>query len=199
MISARRHSAARLRLAAGLTLSAFVTLLAPAALAQHRTFTVNPEASSVKIALPGTGHTTEGTFHVEQGSVQFDAAPGPLSGMIAVSAASGRTGNDTRDKHMATEVLEAAKFSEITFAPQTYTGTLAATGDSTIQVTGIFTLHGAPHLLTVPMQMHIEGNKLTAHTSFKVPYVQWGLKDPSIMFLKVAKEVQIELTLVGSL
>jgi phage host-nuclease inhibitor protein Gam len=49
------------------------------------------------------------------------------------------------------------------------------------------------------MQIHIEGNGLTAKTHFTVPYVKWGLKDPSIFILKVAKEVEIDLTLAGSL
>jgi hypothetical protein len=66
-------------------------------------------------------------------------------------------------------------------------------------VTGVFTLHGTPHDLTVPMQIHIEGSSLTAKTRFTVPYVKWGLKDPSIFILKVAKEVDIDLKLVGGL
>jgi hypothetical protein len=48
------------------------------------------------------------------------------------------------------------------------------------------------------MQIHIEGTSLTAKTHFTVPYVKWGLKDPSIFILKVAKEVDIDLTLAGS-
>ena len=63
----------------------------------------------------------------------------------------------------------------------------------------VFTLHGAPHDLTVPMQVHIEGTALAAKTHFQVPYVQWGLKDPSIFILKVAKVVDIDLTLGGTL
>jgi polyisoprenoid-binding protein YceI len=100
---------------------------------------------------------------------------------------------------MLNDVLQASKFSEVTFVPQNYSGTLHPTGDSTLQVTGIFNLHGTPHTITVPMQMHIEGNKLTAKTIFKVPYVEWGLKDPSWFVLKVAKEVEVNLTLVGFL
>ena len=65
------------------------------------------------------------------------------------------------------------------FAPTNYQGTIAPTGDSTIQVSGIFTLHGASHSLTVPMQIHIEAANLTAKGEFTVPYVKWGLKDPS--------------------
>jgi hypothetical protein len=53
--------------------------------------------------------------------------------------------------------------------------------------------------MTVPMQIHIDGATLSAKTHFTIPYVKWGLKDPSIFILKVAKEVDIDLTLVGRL
>lgn len=182
------------------TLAALLPLFCtPLAFAQHQTFLINPDSSSVAFTLPSNHDTTNGTFHVEKGTVDFDRAGPALSGLLVVSASSGNTGNASRDKKMLNDVLQATKFADVTFAPQNYSGTLHPVGDSTIQVTGIFTLHGAPHTLTVPMQMHIEGNKLTAKTKFKVPYVEWGLKDPSWFVLKVAKEVDVNLTLVGSL
>jgi hypothetical protein len=49
------------------------------------------------------------------------------------------------------------------------------------------------------MQIHIDGASLAAKGHFTVPYVKWGLKDPSIFILKVAKEVDIDLTLAGRL
>ena len=100
---------------------------------------------------------------------------------------------------MNNQVLDVAHFADISFAPKSYQGKLALSGDSTIQVTGVFTLHGTPHDLTVPMQIHIDGTSLTAKTHFIVPYVQWGLKDPNIFVLKVAKEVAIDLTLTGAI
>ncbi len=118
---------------------------------------------------------------------------------MAVSAASGDSGEKSRDHKMTTDVLDAPRFADVTFAPQSYEGKIAPAGDSTIQVSGLFTLHGTPHEMTVPMQIHIEGPACTAKTHFTVPYVKWGLKDPSVFILKVAKEVEIDLTLSGQL
>ena len=173
--------------------------IVPAAFAQHETFTVNPDTSQVAFTLGGSGHHVQGTFHLQSGSIAFDPSAQKISGAVIVSAGSGNSGEPSRDKKMNTDVLDTGHFAEVTFAPSSYQGTIATSGDSTIQVSGIFTLHGTPHDLTVPMQVHIDGANLTAKSHFTVPYVKWGLKDPSIFILKVAKEVDIDLTLSGSL
>lgn len=179
----------------------FLTLpltLAPLAQAQQHTFMVNPGASQVDFSLGGNAHSVHGIFHVQSGKVEFDPTAKTISGYVEVAANSGDSGEKSRDKTMDSKVLETEKYSQISFAPKSYTGELSATGDSTIQVSGVFTLHGTSHDITVPMQIHIDGSNLTAKGQFTVPYVKWGLKDPSIMFLKVAKEVDISLTLVGT-
>lgn len=174
-------------------------LFASQLIAQHQTMKVDVQTSQVAIVL-GDGHSTvNGAFHIQSGAIDFDPATANISGSVVVAAGSGKTGNDLRDKRMFKEVLDAAKYSDISFIPKSYTGALALTGDSDIQVTGTFTLHGTPHNLTVSMKIHIDGVKCTAKTHFTIPYVKWGLKDPSIMMFKVAKEVEIDLTLVGNL
>jgi polyisoprenoid-binding protein YceI len=173
--------------------------IVPAAFAQHETFTINPDTSQVTFTLGGSGHHVQGTFHLQGGSISFDPSAQKISGSVIVSAGSGNSGEPSRDKKMNTDVLDTGHFAEVTFAPSSYQGTIATSGDSTVQVSGIFTLHGTPHDLTVPMQVHIDGANLTAKSHFTVPYVKWGLKDPSIFILKVAKEVDIDLTLSGSL
>jgi polyisoprenoid-binding protein YceI len=51
---------------------ALAAILAPAALAQHQTFVINPDASEVKIALKTTHELVNGTFHAQSGSIEFD-------------------------------------------------------------------------------------------------------------------------------
>ena len=177
---------------------AIVLSLGVAASAQQQTFTVNPGASNIGFALAGTGHEVHGIFHVTSGTIQFDHNAPKMSGTVLVSASSGNSGDKSRDKNMNQKVLQSDRFADITFQPQSYTGSLAPTGDSTIQVSGMFTLHGTPHEITVPMQIHIDGQNLTARGSFIVPYVKWGLKDPSVFVLRVAKEVHIDLNLAGT-
>jgi polyisoprenoid-binding protein YceI len=181
-----------------LTGLAIVFSLGVAASAQQQTFTVNPGASSIGFALTGTGHEVHGIFHVTSGTIQFERNAPKMSGTVVVSASSGDSGDKSRDKNMNQKVLQSDRFTDISFQPQSYTGTLAPSGDSTIQVSGTFTLHGTPHDITVPMQVHIDGQNLTAKGTFIVPYVKWGLKDPSVFILKVAKEVHIDLNLAGT-
>jgi polyisoprenoid-binding protein YceI len=166
-------------------------------LAQGKTFVVNPDQSDVVFSLGDVLHQVHGTFHVQGGSVRFDSSSPQLAGAIVVAAGSGKSGNTTRDHRMTVDILNAPQFTEASFKPTHMDGAIAATGDSTVQVNGVFTLHGTPHDLTVPMQIHMDGNTCTAKTHFMIPYVKWGLKDPSTFILRVNKEVDMEITLVG--
>ena len=181
------------------TVFALAAVLAPAALAQHQTFVVNPDASEVKITLKTTHELVNGTFHVQSGSIEFDRTAPKMSGSVVVHAGSGKTGNDSRDKKMNKDILKVEQFATVSFEPKTYTGDLALSGDSTIQATGIFTLLGTPHEITIPIIVRVEGTAATAKAHFVVPYVQWGLKNPSFLIWKADNDVAIDLFLTGRL
>jgi hypothetical protein len=178
---------------------ALAGLLAPAALAQHQTFAVNPDASEVKMTLKTTHELVNGTFHIQSGSIEFAPGAPKMSGSVVVLAGSGKTGNNSRDKKMNKDILKVEQYATVSFEPKTYTGDLALSGDSTIQVTGIFTLLGTPHEIALPMLVHLEGTTATAKAHFVVPYVQWGLKNPSFLVWKAEDDVAIELFLAGRL
>jgi polyisoprenoid-binding protein YceI len=178
---------------------ALAVILAPAALAQHQTFVVNPDASEVKMTLKTTHEVVSGVFHIQSGSVEFERSNPRMSGSVTVLAGSGRTGNDSRDRKMNKEILQVEQHATVLFEPKAYTGAIAPTGDSTIQVTGIFTLLGTPHQITIPMSIHMDGSASTAKAHFVVPYVQWGLKNPSFLIWKADNDVSIDLSLSGRL
>jgi polyisoprenoid-binding protein YceI len=178
---------------------ALAAVLAPAALAQHQTFVVNPDASEVKITLKTTHELVNGSFHVQSGSIEFDRGTPKMLGSVVVLAGSGKTGNDSRDKKMNKDILKVEQYATVSFEPKTYTGAIALSGDSTIQVTGVFTLLGTPHEITIPILVHLEGITATAKAHFVVPYVQWGLKNPSFMIWKADDDVAIDLFLAGRL
>ncbi len=182
-----------------LAVLALAALFASAAFAQHQTFVVNPDSSEIKIALNTTREVVNGTFHVQSGSIAFDHGTPDMSGSVVVLAGSGKTGNDSRDKRMYKDILQAQQHAAVSFEPKTYTGAIAPSGDSNLSVTGIFTLLGTPHQITIPIAIHLEGAAATAKAHFVVPYIQWGLKDPSFLIWKAEKDVAIDLVLTGQI
>jgi polyisoprenoid-binding protein YceI len=183
-------------IAAGVLLALLFSLAAMAP-AQEQTFELDPAKTTVRFTLGDVLHTVHGTFKTKSGTVRFDPSSGTASGAIVVDATSGDSGNSTRDHKMHKEILESGKYPEITFSPNRIVGTV--TGGSTIQVEGIFRIHGADHPLTLAVPIAMGGGNLTASLHFTVPYVAWGMKNPSTFILRVNKEVEIDIVAVGHL
>jgi polyisoprenoid-binding protein YceI len=155
--------------------------------------------STAEITLIGNLHTVDGSFQSKRGVIHFDPASGKSSGEIVFDATSGQTGNGSRDKKMHKDVIESASFPEITFRPDHTDGALAHSGDSTLQVHGMFSIHGAEHEVTIPVQITVQGNIWTASATFTVPYAKWGMKNPTVLFLRVGDDVKVQLHAAGSL
>jgi polyisoprenoid-binding protein YceI len=194
----RRSSAAGSRRALfSLAVLACLAFAASAARAQTH-YQINPAKSKVAFDLGGF-HEVNGIFEVTSGQITFDKKTGKMSGLVVVSAGSGNSGDSARDNVMKKNELHVGKFPEITFAPNQFTGTLNASGESTLQVHGTFTLVGKPHQIVVPMTVEVSGNQCAAKGAFTLPYVSWGMKQPSMMFMKEAKDVKIDVTFEGTL
>ena len=159
---------------------------------------IDPAQSGAHIQLTGNFHTVEGSFTLKQGEIAYDPATGKASGEIVFDATSGKTGNDGRDKKMHKDVIESARFPEIMFRPDHAEGTLADSGDSTLQVHGMFSIHGAEHELTIPVTVHLEDGNWSAKATFRIPYAKWGMKNPSMLVLRVASFVDIEFHAAGT-
>ena len=112
---------------------------------------------------------------------------------------SGNSGSQARDQRMHKEILESQRYPEITFAPSRVEGQIASQGESQLKMEGVLTLHGSPHLVMLLTRVNPAGNLLKAETQFDIPYVQWGLKNPSNFLLRVNTTVQIKIEAAGSL
>ena len=171
-----------------------LTVLAFCAAARGQEIVLNPDpaTATVRFTLSATLHTVHGNFKLKHGAVRFDPATGKISGELVVDATSGASGDDKRDRHMHQDILESAKYPEIVFTPDRVDGGVARQGASQIQVHGVFRIHGAAHEITLPVEVRIDNGQPSARTSFTIPYVKWGMKNPSTLFLRVSDKVEIE-------
>lgn len=167
--------------------------------AQETVVELDPAQTQVSFTLADVLHTVHGTFKLKRGMVKFDPATGRASGLVVIDAASGDSGSHARDRKMHKDILESAKYPEITFAPDQVQGQVAPQGDFQAKVTGVFTMHGESHPLTLVVQAHRAGEGLTADTQFTIPYVSWGLKNPSTLFLRVNDTVDIAIHAAGQI
>jgi len=171
----------------------------PQSAPQQFTLTLDPAQSSIHFVLDTTLHTVHGTFLLKRGSITFSTDGGKASGEMVAAATSGESGNDSRDKKMHNEILESQKYQEIIFRADRTDGRVSATGASSVQLHGTFSLHGAEHELTVPVQEEITGGQWKGTAKFTVPYIQWGLKNPSTFLLTADPTVEVELQLSGAI
>lgn len=159
--------------------------------------TFEPQSTEIHWTLDTLVHTVHGTFKLKSGTVSFDPASGKAAGRLIVSAASGESGSQSRDDRMHKSILESPKYNEIVFSPDRVEGTVPAQGASTIQVHGVFRLHGEDHEMTLPVLVNVEASRITASTQFSIPYIQWGLKNPSTFILRVGDKVDIDIHTAG--
>jgi polyisoprenoid-binding protein YceI len=176
-----------------------VMILAPASRAQEAVVQIDPAQTKIEFSLSGNVHNVHGKFNLKSSSLRFDPSNGKIDGAIVVDATSGDSGNSSRDARMHREILESAKFPEIVFTPGTITGAVAPEGSSSVQVSGKFRLHGQDHDVTLPADVKSDGKNLQITTHIDIPYVKWGLKNPSNFFFRVGDTVTIEIQAAGHL
>ena len=181
----------------GITICLFWITLTGSVAAQEITCQCDPAHTQVRFTLGDVLHTVHGSFQSKQCEIRLDPASGTLSGQIIVDATSGETGKSARDRKMHKDVLESAHYPEIVFRPDRAQGKLTVPGDSNVQVHGTFGIHGSEHEITVPVAVKLAADHWQASAHFEIPYVAWGLKNPSVLLLRVGNTVDIDLHAEG--
>ncbi len=167
------------------------------AAAQDTVLVLDPALTKVGFTLPDVLHTVHGNFALKRGTIRFDTATGKASGELVVDAASGDSGSAARDRRMHQNILESAKYPEIVFRPDRVEGKVQPQGISQVQLHGTVVIHGAAHEIAMPVEVEAHGERYTATAHFTVPYVRWGMKNPSTLILRVSDKVDIDIQTVA--
>lgn len=161
--------------------------------------TFDPAETSLSFSLTGWPHDTHGTFKLKRGLIRVDPASGKMDGSIIADAASGSSGVSLRDARMRSSILDTARFPDIAFAPRQVISHGNPPGEFPVKVRGIMTLHGVQHEFAIDAQIHRDANRVRIESDFVIPYVEWGLENPSILMFTVSKNVDLHVTSVAHL
>jgi len=186
------------------SLIVFLTLLVAAAgatdvSAQELTVELDPAQTAIRFTLGDVFHTVHGSFKLKSGTIHFNPATGAASGLVVVDVTSGDTGSKARDRKMHKEILESASYPEATFTPTKVSGPSTLNDHETFQVSGIFKLHGTDHTVTLTFPITLNGTTLATQTHMVIPYVAWGLKNPSTFILRVSDKLDLDIDGTGHL
>jgi len=165
---------------------------ATALLGQETVLELNPAQTRVEFTLSDVLHTVRGSFKLKRGTVHYDFATRKCSGEIVIDAQSGDSGSEARDKRMHKNILESDRYPDIVFRPDHVEGTLWKAN-----IHGLFRIHGQEHEMTMLVEAVLAGNALDVTAHFAVPYVQWEMKNPSTLFLRVGDQVNIDVKAKG--
>jgi polyisoprenoid-binding protein YceI len=160
---------------------------------------ISAPQTSVVWTLGAVLHSVHGTFGVKDGSLHFDPQTDTIRGTVEIDLSMGKSGDEKRDRKMHDEVLETGKYPTATFTARSISGRLEPNGPSQFIVAGTLLIHGAPHDLTLPLQVVAhDGSVESGETHFSIPYVAWGMHDPSTFFLRVDDHVDVEVRMMRS-
>ena len=185
-----------------LTLAALVVLsplLHAQAPPQAITMHVDSAHTEIHWTLTGNMHDVHGTFRLKGGLITFNPSTGAAQGEMLVDLATGESGNRSRDTRMQKDVLESDRYPQAIFHPMKVNGAVKPGSTQNVTVEGTFTIHGADHPFTLPIQVQVNGQTATATTHFSIPYADWGMKNPSTFILRVDKTVNVDVTANGAI
>ena len=182
-----------------LSLAASCLLMSLAASAETSPWLLHfsPAGTRIAFTIGDSLHTIHGSFQLKSGEVTFDPNSGAIHGLIVVDATSGQSGSRIRDRRMHREILQTDRYPEISFRPDRVEGKIPASGSASVQVHGVFSIHGGEHEITLPARVQAFPDHWILDLHFTIPYVKWGIKNPSTFLLRVSESVEIDVHATG--
>ena len=172
----------------------FLAVLATPAQSDEVVVPIRPEQTMVTWTLGAPLHAVHGNFGVKDGSLRFDPQSNTVGGDVTIDLMSGGSGNAKRDGNMRNDVLETAKFPVAIFSARSITGHLNPSGASHLMLGGTLLIHGSRHDLELPLDLESrDGRVESGETRVTIPYVAWGMQQPSLFGIRVSDHVDVDV------
>ena len=173
--------------------------LASGAAAEPFRLVLDPAATEITFTLGARLHTVRGRFALATGEVAFDPDTGAASGEIRVDARSGDTGIDRRDRVMHEEVLDSAAHPLLVLRPERIEVARREADALAGTLSGRLEVRGASHPLELAFAAARQGGRAHVSVRFDVPWVAWGLPNPSNLLLRVDETLAVAVSTGGTL
>jgi polyisoprenoid-binding protein YceI len=160
---------------------------------------LDPAATKIGFTLGARLHTVRGSFALTAGELVFDPDTGAASGEIRVDARSGDTGIDRRDRVMHEEVLDSANRPLLALRPERVHVAERSADALSGRLFGRFEVRGVAHPLAVDFEGKRAGERAEIQVRFDVPWVAWGLPDPSNAILRVDDVLSVQVDARGTI
>jgi polyisoprenoid-binding protein YceI len=183
-----------------LVVSSLMLALSPcgAQTSHARSFKIQLDPAQTEIQWKVRGlHTIHGTFKLKDGEFLVNQATGVAEGEILVDATSSQL--EARDKKMLEDVLDSNRYPGLLFHPTNFQGVFPTSGTQETAASGTFNIHGQDHPLQMPLKLQVDSENVVATTHFVIPYVAWGMKNPSTFFRPVSKQVEVQVKAKGTM
>ncbi len=184
------------------------------ATAQGDAYQVNAAESSIEwIGSKPVGNGHNGTINIKNGFVNVNTDNQITGGefVIDMNSISNADLTDAEKKGQLEGHLKSADFFEVEKYPEAkfvITSVTPATDtdkqkfkDATHLVSGNFTMKDQTHNISIPANVSVQNNALTANSEFNIDRTQWNVNyqsDPSIKDKFINKEVNLKLNLKAS-
>jgi polyisoprenoid-binding protein YceI len=165
--------------------------------ADEQRLALDPAATTIAFTLGATLHSIEGTVRLASGEIRFDPVTGLASGGLEVDARSATTGLESRDRNMHRDVLESEQHPRIVFRAEKLHVVRRDASGAVVELVGQLDLHGQQHPWTLPAKLAFHGDRVAIEANFRVPYVDWGMRDYSTFILRVDRFVDVRVASEG--
>ena len=100
---------------------------------------------------------------------------------------------------MHADVLESERYPEIVFRAEHLGVTRRDATSADVELRGRLSLHGQQKALALPAKLVAREGRVGIESRFRVPYVDWGMRDPSSFLLRVDRYVEVTVRAEGVL